>query len=211
MEEFKPPAAQGIESHWPEGLRQALSRFAGLSPHVAAARSDCQFEGGHFVVPLLHRRFAISHPDGQIKEVGLEKPPPIWLHILLLHYLLTADGTAVADSWIAYRHLPGATFFEGRFNSMAVRPLLEKFGQDLVGFRRAGMALGGAPMSRTGDAAFRFLVLPSIPMAGILYLGDDEMPPSLTLLFDASSPHYLPTEDLSILGAYLSRALISAG
>ena len=62
-------------------------------------------------------------------------------------------------------------------------------------------------MSRSGDAAFRFLALPKIPMGCILYLGDEEVPASINMLFDAAAPHYLPTEDLSYLGIYLSQAL----
>jgi hypothetical protein len=86
---------------------------------------------------------------------------------------------------------------------MAIRPLLDSFGNDADGFRQAALAIGGKPMTRTGDAAFRFLALPKIPMGCILYLGDDEVSPSINVLFDAVAPHYLPTEDLSYLGLSL--------
>jgi len=88
--------------------------------------------------------------------------------------------------------------------SMAIGPLTKGFGNDLEGFKRAGTILGGEPITRTGDAGFRFLALPRIPMACILYLGDEEVQSSVNVLFDASAPAYLPTEDLSIVGTYLN-------
>ena len=150
----------------------------------------------------------MAFPSGEATEVERETPAPSWLRLILLHYLLTADGTSVADSWITYRLLPGAFLFDARFQGMGIRPLVQAFSKDIEGIRRAGEALGGLPMSRTGDAGFRFIVLPNIPMGVVLYLGDDEVPASATVLFDARASRYLPTEDLSILGGYLSRELV---
>lgn len=196
-------------ARWQEGFQVALSRFPELSPLLAASRSGCSYEKGTFTVPFLSQTYHLAFPSGEATEKKGGAPPPPWLRLILLHYLLTADGTLAADTWITYRYLPGALLFEARFQAMAIEPLARAFGHDLEGFRRAGLALRGDTMSRTGDAAFRFLVLPHLPMAAILYLGDEEVPASAAVLFDASAPHYLPTEDLSIVGSYLSRQLIT--
>jgi len=193
---------------WGQALEKARGELPKHSPYVLGAKSGCDFREGEFRLPFFHKRYRISFPGGEVREEGWGEPA-IWLRILFLHYLLTADGTPVADDWIAYRHLPGAELFEGRFVNMAIRPLVQAFGQDLEGFKRAAEALGGVAMSRTGDAAFYFLALPHLPMACVLYLGDEEVSPSVNTLFDASAPHYLPTEDLSLLGSYLSQALRS--
>jgi hypothetical protein len=181
----------------------ALREMARLSPNVAAATSGCRFDKGVFTVPFFHRSFSVHFPEIKVSEVGSDTPRPPWLDILLMHYLVNADGTPVSGMWIAYRNLPGAHLFEQRFNNMAIRPLLDTFGNDADGFSQAALAIGGEPMTRTGDAAFRFLALPKIPVGCILYLGDDEVSPSINVLFDAASPHYLPTEDLSYLGLSL--------
>lgn len=185
-------------------LEKALEDFKTLKPFVAAAKSGTDFAGGKFKVKFFNRTFLLSHPDGEIEEVASKGTFPAWLRIVMLHYLIQAEGTAVADHWITYRELPGAVFFERRFMSMAITPLTKAFGNDLEGFKRAGLVLGGEPITRTGDAGFRFLALPKIPMACILYLGDEEVQPSLNVLFDASAFAYLPTEDLSIVGTYLN-------
>ncbi|MBI4289819.1 MAG: DUF3786 domain-containing protein [Chloroflexi bacterium] len=194
------PLDAGLDLSWEQLQRQ--------SPYVVAARSGADFQSGQFRIPFFNRTVLIPTPRGKVvDEEGKALPP--YLELLLLHYLVTADGTPEADDWIVYRQLPGAGLFAARFQNMAVNSLLQAFGHDLDGFRRASEAMGGVSMSRTGDAAYRFLAFPHLPMGAILYLGDEEVPPSVNVLFDANAPHYLPTEDLSILGSYLSSTLRS--
>ncbi|MDP2953478.1 MAG: DUF3786 domain-containing protein [Chloroflexota bacterium] len=188
---------------------KALQEMKLISPYVTASQSGALFDGEKFRLPFFHRTFLISFPEIKVEEMGAQAAPPHWIQTLLFHYLLNARGMAVADQWIAYRNLPGAQLFEAKFQQNAIRPLVQAFGHDIEGFRRAGEALEGTPMSRTGDAAFRFLAFPLVPMASILYLGDDEVQPSVTILFDASAPSYLPTDDLYVTGIYLGGALRS--
>ncbi|MBF8265635.1 MAG: hypothetical protein HW384_1499, partial [Dehalococcoidia bacterium] len=188
------------------GLDLAWQELQNLSPYVVGAKSGADFKEGRFHLPFFNRTILIPMPRGKVTD-DKSNPLPPWLELLILHYLVTADGTPEADQWITYRQLPGAALFESRFNNMAIRSLLQAFGNDLEGFHKAGEAMGGIPMSRTGDASFRFLALPQLPMAVILYLGDEEVSPSVNVLFDANAPHYLPTEDLSYLGVYLGMTM----
>ncbi len=84
------------------------------------------------------------------------------------------------------------------------------FGSDLDGFRGAAEALGGDEMTRTGDAGYRFLALPHIPMGCTLYLADDELAASVSILFDDAIAQYLCAEDTAYLGSYFSESLLSA-
>lgn len=186
---------------------KALADIASLNPYAAAGKSGATFDGGKFRVPFFHRVFHVAHPQATVVEEGVAERPPRYLELLLLHYLVCADGAAVADSWVTYRHLPGASLFEQRFQSRAVAPLVKAFGSDAERFKKAAEAIGGTPMSRTGDAAYRFLAFPRLPVGCILYLGEEDIPASFNFLFDEAAPHYLPTEDLSIVGGYLSGAL----
>ncbi|MDD5093914.1 MAG: DUF3786 domain-containing protein [Dehalococcoidia bacterium] len=185
-------------------LNKALDDFAKLSPYVAAAKSGTDFDGKNFRIRFFNRAFLLSHPEGNIQEAANPAPFPQWLRLVMLHYLIHSDGTAVADEWITYRQLPGALFFERRFFTMAINPLTKSFGEDIEGFRLGALALGGEVITRTGDAGFRFLALPRIPIACILYLGDEEVQSSVAIFFDAAASAYLPTEDLSLLGSYLN-------
>lgn len=190
-----------------DAYRKALEDMAQLNPRIAASKSGAGFENESFTIPLFNRLFTIALPELKIEEAGNDTPPPKLLEILLMHYLIQADGTAVSGEWATYRQLPGANLFAQRFENLVTRPMIENFGHDIEGFSKAAKAIGGQPMDRSGDAAFRFKALPKIPMGCILYLGDDELPPSISVLFDSAAPHYLPTEDLTILGSFLNSAL----
>ena len=193
--------------HLDTAYHKAQQDMAGIRPYAVASKSGASFDGGRFIIPFFHRSFSVHYPDVKVAEVGSDTRPSRWLEILLMHYLVNADGTPISGMWVTYRYLPGTRLFERRFDNMAVRPLVNSFGNDAEGFRQAALAIGGRPITRTGDAAFRFLALPKIPMGCILYLGDEEVSPSINIVFDAAAPHYLPTEDLSYLGLYLSTRL----
>lgn len=188
---------------------KAVQAMNDLVPAAVAARSGVQFDGHAFTVKLFNRTFHIEYPEIAISEIGATEPPPLWIRIILLHYLQTADGTPVADHWSAFRELPGGRFFESSYVQQSIAPLIERFGQDLEGFREASRALGGTLMNRTGDAAFRFLALPHTPIGCILYLADDEMPASVNIVFDEAITHYLPTEDVAVLTNYFANVLIA--
>lgn len=187
-------------------LKEALQRFSQANPLVLASRSGAQYVSGRFSLAFFNRRFQVAFPQGDILEADRPSRPPLWLQVTLLHYLLTADGAQVADRWIAFRELPGGYALLSNFEMNTVAPLTAALGTDPEAFRRAASALGGYPMG-LGDDSFRFLALPRLPMGCVLWLGEEGMPPAMNLVFDAAAPHYLHTEDLSALGAYLSQAL----
>lgn len=186
-----------------DALSLVLQQFAASSPFVLAAKSGCDYDGRFFKIPFFNREYRLSFPEAEAEGLHL----PQWLRLVFLHYLTNSSGVPISGEWITYRYLPGAQLFEGRFYNMAVRPLVRTFGHDLEGFKKACEALGGTFMDRLGDAAFRFMALPKFPMACIIYKGDEEVPPSGNILFDASAPHYLSTEEAAYLGEYLVESL----
>jgi hypothetical protein len=191
-------------------LEKALDEMKGVTPYAVASKSGADYDGSRFRIPFFNRVFLVDYPEIKVVEEGSSAPVPQFLEIILLHYLLQASGVTVADEWIAYRQLPGSALFGARFQQMAVNPFLRTFGDDVEAFSKAGEALGGIPMTRTGDAAFKFIALPRIPMACIFYQGEEGIPSAVNILFDAAVEHYLPTEDLSLLGVYLVGALRKA-
>lgn len=193
-----------------EALQRAIEEMKGVTPYAVASKSGTDFDGKRFRIPFLNRVFLVHHPEVKITEEGKSAPVPQYIEIILLHYLLQSRGAAVADEWIAYRQLPGASLFQARFNQMAMKPLLSAFENNLEGFKKAGAAVGGTQITRTGDAAFKFMALPKITIACIYYQGEEGIPSSVNILFDAAAPEYLPTEDLSLLGVYLVNAMRKA-
>ena len=134
----------------------------------------------------------------------------ITTRLLILHYLIHADGVPPADHWIAFRELPDGRIYDAAFQKRSPARIAQVYGADAKGFAAAAQALGGERI-QFGDAAYRFRLLPRLAMAVILHLGDDEFAPRVNVVFDAAAGHYLPTEDLAVLGGMLAGRLIKAG
>ncbi len=191
-------------------LEKAIEDMKGITPYAVASKSGTDYDGKRFRIPFFNRVFFVYYPEIKMVDAKDSSQAQQWLEIIILHYLLQSRGVATADEWIPYRQLPGAMLFERRFSQMAVNPLLRAFDNNVEGLKKAGLALGGTPISRTGDAAFKFMALPKLPLACIFYQGEEGIPSSANILFDASAPEYLPTEDLSLVGVYLVNALKKA-
>lgn len=190
-----------------EAFDKTFKEFREMKPYVAASKSAAIFDGEKFILPLFNKRYYVYYPSANIVDEASGQPPIQPVQLLLLHYLITADGAAVEDMWITYRNL--APFFELRFDLLVLNKLTKAFGNNPEGFHNACLSLGGTRMNRMGDEAFRFVALPQVPVACILYSGDEEVPSSMKILFDASITHYLPVEDISYLCSYLGSSLRS--
>jgi hypothetical protein len=189
-------------------IEKAARELRKRDPAALAASAEVAYDGRNLLIPFLHRRYAVRFPEIEVIALDRGPQPSETDWVILLHYLVTADGSPIAGHWVAFRDLDGGYVFEAAFLRTACEPLAEAFGSDLAGFRRGAVAIGGRRMDRTGDAAFWFQPLPRILMACILFAADEEMPASANIVFDAAANHYLPTEDLAALGGYLARLLV---
>ncbi len=204
------------EETYGPALHKAQQAFPTLEPADAAARAAVVYEPlepvrGRFTVPFFGTLYHVTWPEGQVRPgAGDGQDADVATQILLLHYLLTADGTPLASKWIAFRNLPGGLGYDAAFQGRANRRLAGAFGRDRAAFQAAARSLGGEPLA-FGDASFLFRALPRLWLATVLYLADEEFSATANVLFDASAPHYLPTEDLAVLGGMLAGRLIKAG
>jgi hypothetical protein len=203
------------EETYGPALDKAVGELQSLDPWLVALRSDTKYTGlteasGQIEVKFRRKHYVIFYPEISVEEVETGQEPPIAIRILILHYLINADGTPLADSWVAFRELPDGRVYDAAFRRRANLRLAQAFGNDLDGFVAAAEVLGGERLTY-GDAAFLFPIFPRLRLAAVLYLADEEFPASANVLFDAAADHYLPTEDLAVLGGMLAGRLIKAG
>jgi glutathione S-transferase len=154
--------------------------------------------------------YAVQWPEGTVQRASDLETADVATQILLLHYLLAADGTPLASKWIAFRNLPGGLGYDAAFQKRASARLAQAFGSELASFQAGARALGGEPLT-FGDASFLFRVLPRVWLAVVLHTADPEFPAEGNVLFDAAASHYLPTEDLAVIGGLLAGRIIKAG
>ncbi len=207
---FLPPPRETYQDAYEKARRD----MGAIDPLLAADRAGVDYRPrgpaeGEFAIPFCGRKYTIAFPSLEAAEVGSAKRPSLVTQILLLHYLLTADGTPPAGEWIAFRYLPNGRVYENAFEGRAPRELARVFGHDREGFVQAARALQGHEL-RFGDASFSFWPLPRLALACVLWLGDEEVPASVKVLFDAAAGHYLPTEDLAAVGGMLAGRLCRA-
>lgn len=189
--------------------RRELSR---VDPYGAALRAGAEVVGGaagaEVEVCYWGRRVRVACGTGQVAAAAGEALP-LPVQLLVLHYLITADGTPLADRWLSFRDLPDGRFYDAAFRRRACFPLAQAFGERRDLFLAAGRRLEGRPLTY-GDASFMFQVLPRVRVAAVLYTQDDEFPADANVLFDASLRHYLPIEDVAVLGGMVAVALLRA-
>lgn len=192
-------------------IAEARAELKRREPGELAALSGAEYRGGELLLRLLERDYRITHPELVIYELESGKECPEELQALLLDYLRRAEwratGAPPSGEWLAFRELPEGQFYYRAFQGYAGDSLVRAFGNDLEGFKKAALALGGEPLD-LGDAALAFRVLPHIQMAVVYWQGDEEFSPRATVLFDAAASHYLPTDGLAILGRWLCAKLI---
>ncbi len=203
------------EERYRSALVRAQRALSELDPSKTALRAAIRFEQldeqeGLFEIPFFGTLFEVRWPHGEVRQAANQLEADVTTRIILLHYLLTADGTPLASKWIAFRNLPGGLGYDAAFHGRASQRLVRSFGSDIVGFQSAARDLGGESLS-FGDASFAFRLLPRVWLAVVLHLADDEFPASANVLFDGAVDHYLPTEDLAVLGGMLAGRLVKSG
>ena len=149
----------------------------------------------------------LSAPEFVVRDAETGEALDPLTQALVAYYLHTADGAPPADHWIAFTELPHGRFYTQAFQGYTGRELAQTFGNDVVRFRETAVALGGTAVT-FADAAFRFQALPRVPVLVVCWQGDEDFPPSYKILFDAQTPHYLPTDACAILGSMLTRQLL---
>lgn len=183
-----------------------------VDPRLIAARTGAEYDpdDGDLSLRVYGKLFAAKFPSLEAHELAADHHlAALWLRVLLAHYFRTADGTPLTGRWASLRDLPGGLMYERAFQGYSGDELARGFGSDFSRLRELATRYGARPMSQ-GDASFWLDVLPRVPIAVVCYQGDDELPSTAQLLFDAAANHYLPTDALATLGGRLARLLLQA-
>ncbi len=154
-------------------------------------------ESGGYRVPFLNGAYLCVPGDRSIETLEALPSDRIDFQtgLVLLHYLLDARPIPLEGSWVSEKELPGGLQFFTGPHAFPIPWVLKSLDHRLDRFCTAAEALDGVPVD-AGDAAYRFWVLPRIPIQAVFWAGDDEFKASLHLRFDPSIVHHLPSLDL---------------
>jgi hypothetical protein len=129
------------------------------------------------------------------------------LELVALLYLNGVDSIhSIGKDIVGPQDLKEAHYFQGP-HALNLNPLLERYGNDLGGFRKAAEYLGGKRMDMA-DAAFLLLPFPRLGLYYLLWHGDEEFRPKISVLFDRSIERCLSGSGIWALVEMVSKALL---
>lgn len=157
-------------------------------------------KNGNYLIKLtfLNRLCQIRFPAIEVTYQESDEGVPLWSKILILHYLIKSKGYPLAGEWINFRQVPGGSSYYPAFVKRSQGPLLDFFKNRLQLLDKAAQALGGEK-THYGDRAVIIPTLPRVPIVLVFWSGDEEFQPQANILFDATIPTYLSTEDIAVL------------
>jgi len=93
---------------------------------------------------------------------------------------------------VGVKDLKEAHFFRGP-HALKTEPLVRRYGTDLNGFNQVAKYLEGEPREMA-DTAYRLLPFPRVPLYYLLWKGDEEFEPQVTVLLDRSIENVLAAD-----------------
>ena len=164
-----------------------------------------------FILPVYHLKYLILPKEKKILRIEwndhtVEEELYQYFYLMVLVYLTQAKDIKPTHTWVSEKGLKGGfTFFQGP-HRLQVEELEKLFGSDPEVFLRAGKKMGGSEILY-GDKGFALEVFPRVPLAYILWKGDEEFPPRIRVLFDATIESHLPLDIIWCMVAETSRRL----
>jgi hypothetical protein len=164
-----------------------------------------------FILPVYHLKYLILPKEKKILRIEwndhtVEEELYQYFYLMVLVYLTKAKDIKPTHTWVSEKGLKGGfTFFQGP-HRLQVEELEKLFGSDPEVFLRAGKKMGGSEILY-GDKGFALEVFPRVPLAYILWKGDEEFPPRIRVLFDSTIESHLPLDIIWCMVAETSRRL----
>lgn len=199
-----------------QALKLASEQLSHKAPELVASFSGAVIskdkEGRTLLVlNALNQKVSITWPEFTFSTEKAEAEVPIQQQVLYLHYLMGAwstSGQRPTGEWISFQEIPDGRFYMDAFQRRAKNPMVATFGEkpDLL-LEGATELYGAVPFSQ-GDVSAVVQALPLVPIALILWKGDEEFPPEGNVLFDRSIIGILSAEDVAWLAGMVVYPMI---
>jgi hypothetical protein len=130
------------------------------------------------------------------------------LELITVVYLTHITSAPLRHERVGIKDLKSAHFFQGP-HELETGPFLERYGNDAAGFRKVAGQLGGRFISSTADAGVVFSPFPKVLLYYLLWEGDEEFKPRLSVLFDRSIEDHFAADFIWALVGYVTRILLN--
>jgi hypothetical protein len=199
-----------------QALKLASEKLSDKNPELVASLSGAEISrdkerGTRLVLNTLGQEVSITWPDFRFASEKAEAEIPIQQQILYLHYLygaLSSSGARAMGEWISFQEIPDGRFYMDAFQRRAKTPMVMSFGEKPELLLKVATEMYGVAPFNQGDVSMVVRALPLVPVALILWKGDEEFPPEGNILFDRSIIRILSAEDVAWLSGMVVYPLI---
>lgn len=181
------------EAHW--------ERLAALHPEDVCRRTGATYLSAErsYLLPLLGSQVIVDMDKRQVRWSGSTSPPRrspgFHATLFAVVYLIEAKDIAPSGDWVTAEALRSGSFFFRGPHVVPTDRIALKYGHDREAFLAMGRRLSGEVVEM-GDACIQLPVVPRITVRLVLWLGDDEFPPRVTMLFDRLVDEHVPLDVL---------------
>ena len=165
---------------------------------------------GHLRFHFLNEEIMVDFEERCLKRMAnnrWSKTDDPLLELATVLYLINVNGLYPIDKDIVgVKDLKEGHFFQGP-HALKTEPLIRRYGTDLKCFSRVAEYLKGQSRDMA-DVAYRLLPFPRIPLYYLLWQGDEEFKPQVTVLLDRSIEKVLAADAIWALINRVTTALL---
>ncbi|HIR12809.1 MAG TPA: MptD family putative ECF transporter S component, partial [Candidatus Choladousia intestinavium] len=186
--------------------RHYLAEYQNMRPEEIGRHLEIPFDKSTrlFHVKFMEKNYTVSYPELAIH--CLDEPDEyavlcndIHAKILILRYFTEGDYVKATGNLLSYRDLPWGEVYYRQFYGRCVMRLARMFGKRPEAFKKVMESMKGVPREY-GDAAYEFQFLEGLRLCFVLWVGDEEFPPSAQILFSDNFPAAYAAEDVAYIG-----------
>jgi hypothetical protein len=167
-----------------------------------STRCGIQYAEGYLSVLYFNSEYRIHLPDVSFQPEILS----MMERILVLHYLTEKADHPAKGEYVAFKNLPGASFYSTPYRKRSLQQIIRVFGETPDDLLTVSRILGATP-AEFGDISVRLQVFPKIETIVVLYRGDEEFPPEAEILYRDDVINYLSLEDITVLSGIIASRL----
>ena len=131
--------------------------------------------------------------------------------LIALYASAVPERPVQLESLKSFKDLPHSMPYQGAFTANAEQILAPRVPAISRQQERLAAAFSGRVNTSppSGDFSFTLYPLPRIPLYYIFHLPDEEFPASVTCLFAANAPDFMPLDGLADVAEYTGKRIIS--
>ena len=188
-------------------LEYYLAKFREGDPQEMADRCALPFDGERFTIRLMGDTFTVSHPDYDIQG---DRAPTNPERILFLRYLLDGRSTPPTGAFLTYREFPWGEVYLQQFTGRCVKRFAFSYGGKPELLRAVMEKMPAAALDRS-DVGYQVELMPGLTVQFLLWLGDEEFPPSGQILFSDNFRFAFTAEDMANIGDIILNRMKAIG